>query len=62
VFDKISKYSVDQIDEEFEVVNPTHRKLTRQLQKTREKIQRRNARLYLLKEESADTGLEKTPK
>jgi hypothetical protein len=60
VFDKISQYTVEQIDETFQVVNPTHRKLTHQLQKTREKIQRRNAHLFLLKEESANTSLDKT--
>lgn len=59
VFDKISQYAVEQIDETFEVVNPTHRKLTHQIRKTREKIQRRNAQLFLLKEESANTSLDK---
>lgn len=59
-FDKIAQYTVNEIDEGFEVVNPTHRKLTRQLQKVREKMQRCKARLYELKEESADSCMDKT--
>lgn len=59
VLDKISQYTVDQVDESFEVVNPAHRKLTHKIQKVREKIQRRNAQLYLLKEESANTSIDK---
>lgn len=62
VFDKISQYTVDKIDAHFEVVNPTHRNYSHQIQKTREKIQRRNAQLYVLKEESANTDIDKAPK
>ena len=60
-FDKISQYTVDQIDEYLEVVNPDHRKLTQQLKKVREKISRRKAKLYMLKQESADSSLDQTP-
>lgn len=61
VFDKISQYTVDQIDDDFEVVNPAHSKLNYQLKKTREKIARRNAQMYVLKEESANTDIDQTP-
>lgn len=62
VFDKISQYAVEQIDDDFEVNNPAHSKLDYQIKKTREKIARRRAILYALKEESASTDLDKTPK
>jgi hypothetical protein len=62
VFDKISQYTVEQIDDNFEVNNPAHSKVDYQIKKTREKIARRHAMLYALKEESASTDLDKTPK
>ncbi len=60
-FDKISQYTVEQIDDSFEVNNPAHSKLDYQIKKTREKIARRHAILYKLKEENADTDLDQTP-
>jgi len=62
VFDKISQYTVEQLDDNFQVNNPAHSKLDYQIKKTREKIARRQAVLYKLKEESADTDLDQTPK
>lgn len=61
-FDKIAQYLVHQIDDEFRVVNPAHNKLEYQLKKTREKIARRKAGLYMLVVENVDTDLEQTPK
>jgi len=62
VFDKISQYTVEQIDDDFEVNNPAHSKLDYQIKKTREKMARRQAILYKLKEENAETDLDHTPK
>lgn len=61
-FDKISQYSVDQIDKDFVVVNPAYNKLDYQLKKTREKISRRKALLYSLVEENVRSDLDQTPK
>lgn len=61
-FDKIAQYIVRQIDDEFKVVNPAHNKLEYQLKKTREKIARRKAGLYMLVVENVDSELEKIPK
>ena len=46
--DKIVCYVVNNIDGDFKVVNPPHRKLTNKLKKTREKIARKKAKLYEL--------------
>ncbi|MDT9247443.1 hypothetical protein, partial [Limnospira sp. PMC 1249.20] len=54
--------TVDQVDDEFTVVNPIHSKIEQQIKKTREKIARRNANLYVLKEKSANTDIDQTPK
>lgn len=62
VFDKISQYTVDQIDDDFLVTNPAHSKVEYQIKKIREKIARRHALLYCLKEESANTDLDKAPR
>ena len=61
-FDKISQYTVDQIDNELEVVSPAYNKLDKQLKKTREKISRRKAQLYSLFEENVKSDLDQTPK
>lgn len=61
-FDKISQYTIDQIDEEFVVVNPAHKKADYQLKKTREKIARRKAKLYNLIEKNVNSNLDQTPK
>lgn len=60
-FDKIAQYLVCQIDNTFEVVNPAHNKLDYKLKKTREKIARRKAGLYLLVVENVASDLEQTP-
>lgn len=61
-FDKIAQYTVNQIDSELEVVNPTYNKLEHQIKKTREKIARRKAQLYTLAEENLHSDLDQTPK
>lgn len=61
-FDKIAQYTTDQIDNEFVVVNPAHNKVDYQLKKTREKIARRKAKLYVLIEENVNSDLDQTPK
>lgn len=61
-FDKIAQYLVQQIDDEFMVVNPAHNKLEYQLKKAREKIARKKAGLYVLIEENVGSDLEQTPK
>lgn len=61
-FDKISEYTVDQIDSEFEVVNPAYNKVDYKLKKVREKIARKQAKLYSLSDQMNKTDLEETPK
>ncbi|MBL7094657.1 hypothetical protein ISS22_11880 [candidate division KSB1 bacterium] len=46
--DRIVYYVVNNIDGDFKVVNPPHRKLTNKLKKIREKIARKKAKLYEL--------------
>jgi hypothetical protein len=46
--DRIVYYIVNNIDGDFKVVNPPHRKLTHKLKKIREKIARKKAKLYEL--------------
>jgi hypothetical protein len=46
--DRIAYYIVNNIDGDFKVVNPPHRKLTHKLKKIREKITRKKAKLYQL--------------
>jgi hypothetical protein len=60
-FDKIIEFGTLAIDQNKEVVNPAYRKLTHQLKKEREKIQRLKAQQYTLAEQSIDAALEDIP-
>jgi len=58
--DHIVHYIVNNIHEDFEVVNPPHRKLTNTLRRLREKITRKEASLYKLIEENIGEELDTT--
>ena len=58
--DRIVHYIVNEIDDDFKVVNPLHRKLTNKLKKTREKTARRKATLYELVQENLQSGADET--
>lgn len=58
--DHIVHYLVNNINDDFEVVNPPHRKLTNILKRLREKITRKEASLYKLIEENVSEDLDKT--
>lgn len=58
--DRIIQYGVEQLDKSIKVVNREYSNLTQQLKKTREKIARRQAQLFALKEENAKTELEQS--
>jgi len=60
--DHIVHYITNQLDEDIKVVNPLHRKLTRQLKKVREKIARRLAKLYQLVHVNVKEDTDKTAK
>lgn len=60
--DKIIEYGVNEIDNEFKVVNREYSNLTYKLKKIREKIGRRKAILFELKEENNNSPLEDTGK
>jgi hypothetical protein len=60
--DRIVHYLVNEINGDFEVVNPLHRKLTNKLKKTREKIARRKAILYELVQENLQSDADETGK
>jgi len=60
--DRIVYYLVNEIDNDFKVVNPLHRKLTNKLKKTREKIARRKAKLYELIHKNLNDNANKTEK
>jgi predicted DNA-binding ribbon-helix-helix protein len=59
-FDRIAQYLVEQIDNNFYVVNPEYNILSYKLKKVREKISRRRAQLYKLYEENIDDNLDNT--
>ena len=59
-FDSITQYTVNQLDEDIEVVNREYSNLTYQLKKVREKIARRKAQLYTLKEQNVKEEIENT--
>jgi hypothetical protein len=59
--DRMMYYLVKQINEGVMVVNPVYSKLTQKIKKIREKISRRQALLFVLKEENVNTALETTP-
>lgn len=60
-FDKMIEFGTVAIDQNKEVVNPLHRKLTYQLKKEREKMQRLKAQQFALAEQSIDANLEGIP-
>jgi len=60
--DRIVYYVVNNIDSDFRVVNPMYSKLTNRLKKLREKISRRQARLYQLIYENLSDSPDKTGK
>lgn len=60
--DKIVHYIVNDIDSDFQVVNPIHSILTNQLKKLREKIARRKAELYELVNVNLEENSDKTGK
>jgi len=57
-FDKMAQHAIEQIDEDFEVVNPEYNRLDYCLKKTREKISRRLARLYNLEHQNVNEKLD----
>ncbi len=59
--DKMMYYIVKQINDGVTVVNPIHSKLTHAIKKIREKISRKQAQLFILKEENVNSALETTP-
>lgn len=59
--DRMMYYLVKQINEGVMVVNPIYSKLTQRIKKIREKISRRQALLFVLKEQNVNTALETTP-
>ena len=58
--DRIVHYLINEINDDFKVVNPSHRKLTNKLKKIREKIARRKAKLYELIHKNLDDDMDKT--
>jgi Transposase protein len=61
-FDRLLQYAVEQIDEDFVVVNPEYNNIAYRLKKTREKISRRMATLYKLQEDNVKDDLDSTNK
>jgi hypothetical protein len=60
--DRIVQYGVDELDKSIMVVNQEYNNINYKLKKTREKIARRQASLFALKEENTNTGLDQTKK
>lgn len=60
-FDKMISFGTETIDLNKVVVNPEYRKLTHQIKKIREKIQRIQARFFPLIEQAIDEPLDKLP-
>lgn len=61
-FDKMAQYAIEQIDGDFQVVNPEYNKIEYKLKKAREKINRRLAKLYKLEHENIKEKLDETGK
>jgi hypothetical protein len=61
-FDRIAQYTVEQIDNDFCVVNPEYNNISYKLKRVREKISRRRAKLYKLYEENIEGNLDNAPK
>ena len=59
--DTMMYYLVKQINDGVMVVNPIYSKLSQTIKKTREKISRRQARLFLLNEQNVNSALETAP-
>ncbi len=57
-FDKLIQYEVQPINENKEVVNPQHRRLSHALKKVKEKISRQKAYFYPLAEKAMDKTLD----
>lgn len=60
-FDKMVSFGTEPVDPDKEIVNPEYRKLTHQLKKLREKIQRIEARFFPLVQLAIDQPLEELP-
>jgi hypothetical protein len=60
--DRIVQYGVDEIDSKIMVVNREYSNLTYQIKKTREKISRREALLFTMKEDNIRSDLDQTSK
>jgi len=60
-FDKMVSFGIEPVDPEKEIVNPQYRKLTHQLKKLREKIQRLEARFFPLIQLAIDQPLDNLP-
>ena len=60
-FDKMVSFGVEAVDPEKEIVNPHYRKLTHQLKKAREKIQRLQAQFFPLVQSAIDQPLDDLP-
>jgi len=61
-FDKMAQHAIEQIDEDFEVVNPEYNRLDYRLKKIREKISRRRAKLYSLEHDNINGKLDESGK
>jgi hypothetical protein len=59
--DRMLYYAVQEIDSNVMVVNQRYSKLTQELKKTREKISRNQAKLFVLNEENVSSELETAP-
>ena len=60
-FDKMVSFGTETIDSKKVVVNPQYRKLTHQIKKIREKIQRLQAKFFPLIEQAIEEPLDKLP-
>jgi len=60
--DRIYQYAVKELDEDIQVVNPKHSKMTQEIKRVREKIARRKAHVYSLEETISAKELGETNK
>lgn len=60
--DRICQYATAEIDGSITVVNPDHSKLSNQIKKTTEKINRRSAKLYKIQQENCLDNVDNTSK
>ena len=56
-FDKMTQFGTEKVDENKQIVNPPHRKLTQQIKKLKEKTNRLRADFVILTEKSIDAEL-----